>query len=189
MSFEVDFKDTFDTSTALSSMYLWLLFGFLSTMINCDLQRFIHSHPLARHIVAFIAFFFLFTIIDTNNKTNMATIWVKTFVVYVLFILTTKSKWYFAMPVLGLLLIDQSIKKHVSLMQSQNKIDIDTTLKYKEASRFINVFVTATIIAGAIHYIFVQKQEYGKSFSYSKFFLGTMTCSKPVQKTKLPFID
>jgi len=180
--FEIDLKDTFDTSTALSNMYLWLLFGFLSTMINCDLQRFINSHPIARHIVAFIAFFFLFTLIDANNKTNITTIWVKTFVVYILFILTTKSKWYFALPVLGLLLIDQSLKKHISLLQAQNKADPEKVLKYQEISRFINVFVTATIIAGVIHYISLQKTEYGKQFSYIKFFLGTMTCKKKSPK-------
>lgn len=29
----------FDSKKALAALYLWLLFGFLSTMVSCDLQK------------------------------------------------------------------------------------------------------------------------------------------------------
>lgn len=172
----IDLADTFDTSSALSSMYLWLLFGFLSSMINCDLQRIINKSQLVRHIVAFVAFFFLFTIIDGNNKTNILTIWVKTFVVYVLFVMTTKSKWYFALPVLSLLLIDQSIKKHISLSKAQDNIKEDTENRLLSISRILNITVTSIIILGVIHYAILQYNEYRSGFSWITFILGTASC-------------
>ena len=169
---EIDFADTFDTSTALSSMYLWLLFAFLSPMINCDLQMLIKRHEWMKHIVAIVAFFFLFTIIDQKNNTNLATIWVKTFFVYFLFILTTKSKWYFAIPTIALLLIDQSVKKSMAIRQAKSQLSASTEMKYKEASRLINVIVTTSIITGVIHYFFLQKHEKGSAFSFTKFLFG-----------------
>jgi hypothetical protein len=43
------------------------------------------------------------------------------------------------------------------------------------------------IIVGTIHYMYLQKLEYGKEFSFSKFFLGFGNCKgvPPKYKTKL----
>lgn len=172
----IDIKDTFDTSTALSSMYLWLLFGYLASMINCDLQRMIKKSQIIRHLVALVAFFFLFTIIDGNNKTNILTIWIKTFVVYLLFVLTTKSKWYFALPVLGLLLVDQTIKKHVMLSKAQEKLRESDEIRLLSVSRLLNIVVTTFIVIGSIHYGMLQYRQHAIDFSWSKFILGTSAC-------------
>lgn len=169
---KINIKETFDTSTALSNMYLWLLFGYLSTLLNCDLQRFMNSHILVRHVIGITTFFFLFTLIDTENKTNILSIWVKTLVVYILFILSTKAKWFFVLPVLALLLIDQTIKKHVSIEKTQERITEEGEMKFKDVSRFLNVVVTSCIVTGVIHYAFLQKAEYGSKFSWWTFFLG-----------------
>jgi hypothetical protein len=174
----IDVKDTFDTSTALSSMYLWLLFGYLSSMINCDLQRIIKKSQLVRHLVALVAFYFLFTIIDGNNKTNMMTIWVKTLVVYLLFVLTTKSKWYFALPTLGLLLVDQSIKKHVTLSKAQDKLNESDEIRWLSISRLLNIVVTTIIVIGCIHYGILQFQQHRADFSWYKFVFGTASCKQ-----------
>ncbi len=170
--FGIDFADTFDTSTALSSMYLWLLFAYLSPMINCDLQHLILRHEWMKHIVAIVAFFFLFTIIDQKNNTNIYTIWVKTFFVYFLFILTTKSKWYFAVPTIGLLLIDQSIKKHYAIKRAKNEMTPEAEVNMKMILRLVNVLVTTSIITGVVHYLILQKREKRSAFSFSKFLFG-----------------
>jgi hypothetical protein len=51
----------FDYRDAIAGFLLWLLFGFLSSMVSCDLQRFMQSHLLFRHFVGLVSFFFLFT--------------------------------------------------------------------------------------------------------------------------------
>ena len=131
-----------------------------------------NSHIMVRHIIGITTFFFLFTLIDTENKSNILSIWVKTIVVYILFVLSTKSKWYFVLPVLALLLVDQTIKKHVAIETEQKRMTPEQELKFKDASRFINVFVTACILTGVVHYAFLQKAEYGPKFSWGTFFLG-----------------
>ncbi len=72
------------------------------------------------HAFGLTAFFFLFTILDSNNKSiYLVLVWVKTILIYVLFVLMTKSKWYFIVPVIILLLVDQTIKKDLAFKKAK----------------------------------------------------------------------
>jgi hypothetical protein len=108
-----DGGQSFDTSTALAGLYLWLLFGFFSPLISCDLQRAISKNMYVKHLVALITFFFLLTVIDNDNDTGILATWVKTFVVYILFLMSTKNQLLASGTVLVLLIIDQTIKLHM----------------------------------------------------------------------------
>lgn len=176
-----DFNNAFDTTNAMFALFLWLLFGFLSHMINCDLQRMIENSMIVRHIIGLIAFFFLFTLLDGNNKTNIQTIFIKTFLVYILFILTTKSKWYFALPVLGLLMVDQVLKRiYEDRKNFVADAESDAFLqRHKHINWWINIIVIILIIIGMLHYMYLQKIEYGKKFTYFKFFFKTNKRCKP----------
>lgn len=205
MEFEL-LAGSFDTTYALSGMYMWLMFSFLSNMINCDLQRWMKDNQIVRHVVGIISFFFLFTLIDSNNKSSVYITILKTFFVYAIFLLATKSKWYFAVPVLALLLIDQAIKKQKAYLLDQasrpkkdevsqetdgdaatttttTSPEVNTTL-FELTTNVINVIVIVVIILGAIHYLYLQYLEYGPqgSFSLSKFLFKTGTC-KPIAST------
>ena len=182
----MDLSGTFDSTNALSCMFLWLIFGYLTSMINCDIQRFIKDYPLAFHAFGFLAFFFLFTLLDTNNNSSIGVIWVKSIFVYILFVLMTKSKWYFVLPVLALLLVDQSIKKHVTFTKAKMtnaKEDQEQKLEKLEAfqkttTTVINYIIIALILIGALDYMRLQRKEYNGSFSFYKFFLTTNECKK-----------
>jgi hypothetical protein len=157
--------DTFDIKKALSGLYLWLLFGYLSTMVSCDLQRWMKDSLLFRHFVGIIAFFFLFTVLDSSNKVPIGALWIKTFFVYAIFLMMVKSKWYFAVPVLLLLVIDQSIRAHSEYI-AKNK---ETIEQYDNYRQMINKLIIALIIGGFFHYMFRQWNEFGDNFSFSTF--------------------
>ena len=188
----IDFSNTFDTTNALTGMYLWILFGYLAALLNCDLQRLVKSHPLVIHLVGLLTFFFLFTLIDSSNKTSVTNIWIKTVFIYILFVLTTKAKWYFVVPVLIILLIDQTMKKNLAYYK---QMEADSPVKQEKAhekvlkleeqvhaySSLINKAIIVLIIIGTIHYMYLQYIEYGSKFSFYKFFLGVTRC-----KDKMP---
>jgi hypothetical protein len=163
-------ENTFDTKTALSGLYLWLLFGYLSTMVSCDLQRWMRDSLLFRHFVGIIAFFFLFTVLDTSNKAPIGAMWLKTFFVYGIFLMMVKSKWYFAVPVLLLLVGDQSLKAHSDYLgkndATKNKKEIE---QYDNYRQIINKLIIALIIGGFFHYMLRQWNEFGDQFSFSTF--------------------
>ena len=100
--------------TAIAGLYLWLLFGFLSTIVSCDIKRLMTHNVFFRHTVGIISFFLLFTVIEPDNEMDVFSIWTKTIYIYLIFLFMTKSKWYFSIPVLLLLLVDQSLKFQIN---------------------------------------------------------------------------
>jgi hypothetical protein len=156
-----------DIKTSVSALYLWALFGFLSVMITCDFNRWIHSNIWFRHFVGIIAFFFLFVVVDNSSPLPLHLLWLKTILVYVIFLLMIKSKWYYSLPVFLLLIIDQSLKVHSDFLKSVNKDDpnIDSTEKVRKTMSYI---IYILIIMGFITYGVRQYFNYGKNFSWIK---------------------
>lgn len=177
----LDLSGTFDSTNSLSSMYLWVIFGYLASLINCDLQRFVHKHPMVLHIIGLTAFFFLFTLLDSKNDVGLGWIWLKTLFIYILFIMMTKSKYYFIIPVMILLLADQSLKKHLAYKTKDTK-DPVLEKRIKLASSIMNIVIISLITIGCFHYMYLQKREYKKEFSLIKFFIGTTKCKKQMPR-------
>ena len=112
------FKKSFDTPTALTGMYLWLL--------------------------------------------------------YVLFLMSTKSKILASITVLIILIIDQTIKIHIQYIlkhhPERNIAHLNTIREY------LYIVLVAVIIIGYIHYFIRARLEFGDKFNYNKFIFGTVHC-------------
>lgn len=168
------FDKMFDVRNAIIGLYLWLLFGYLSNIVSCDIKRLMTEHTYFRHFVGIISFFLLFTVIDKDNELNVIHIWVKTCFVYFIFLLMTKSKWYFSIPTLILLVIDQSIKFQIDFIKTadpkSNKI-----ILYEKYRDIFYILIGIMIIAGFIHYSVRQYNDFGSQFSIIKLLLHN-TC-------------
>lgn len=168
--------DTFDTKTALVGLYLWLLFGFLSSMIGCDFQKWMVNSNIFRHFVGIISFFFLFTIFTTNDNVKCTKdIWKQTIFVYILFLFMIKNKWYYSLPVLILLVVDQSIK--IQLNFEIKNLNESNVKKYNSMRKDISALIVIIVVVGFIHYTIRQKKEFGDDFSFTKL-LFTSSCKK-----------
>lgn len=163
--------NSFDVTLALSSLYLWLLFGFASSLINCDIQRYVLQNPIYLYIGTFIAFFFLFTIIDNSNAIPLYTLWLKTFVVFLIFIMIIKSKYYFAIPVLILLFIDQSISYHIKYINKKELDDKNIDL-YNKIRFYINISIIILVFLGFIDFTYHKKRKHNENFSFSELILS-----------------
>ena len=169
----------FDARTAIVGLYLWLLFGFLSNMVSCDIKRFMNN-VYFRHFIGLVAFFLLFTITDKDNDLNIGGIWVKTFFVYFIFLMMTKSKWYFSIPVLLLIVIDQSYRFQIEFIQKEKKQSIKQTNRvksYEKIRKYLYAAIIILIVAGFIHYAVRQYTHFGNNFSFTKLVLYN-TCRK-----------
>ena len=128
-----------------------------------------------RHFIGVIAFFLLFTITDKDNDLNIGGIWIKTFFVYFIFLMMTKSKWFFSVPVLLLLIVDQSYKFEIDFIDKNKKENKKETIKYdNEIQKYENIrtylyyAIITLIVVGFIHYTLRQYKEFGSKFSFSK---------------------
>ena len=171
--------DIFDARTAIIGLYLWLLFGYLSTMISCDIKK-LMNNDIFRHVIGIIAFFFLFTLIDTNNDMDVKDLWKKTIIVYIIFLLMTKSKWYYSIPVLILLVIDQSLKGEMDYIDNKKDVTDEnkrTKTTYEGIRKILYKIILVLIFIGFIDYMIRQYLEYGNNFSFLKL-MFTYTCKK-----------
>jgi len=179
--------------TAIAGLYLWLLFGFLSSIVSCDIKRLMTHNVFFRHVVGVISFFLLFTVIEPDNEMDVVSIWIKTFYIYLIFLLMTKSKWYFSIPVLLLLLVDQSLKFQISFEKQkevkekgengENVKEIEnvekvengengsTIVRYENIRNKLNVSIIALIVVGFLHYTYRQYNVFGPKFSLVKLIL------------------
>jgi hypothetical protein len=124
--------------------------------------------------VGIIAFFLLFTVIDTDNESDVFNIWMKTMYIYFIFLLMTKSKWYFSIPVFVLLVVDQSFKFQIKFEEKQKekrKNNGPTMALYENIRDKLNVCIIALIVIGFMHYAIRQYNEYGSKFSLVKLIL------------------
>lgn len=164
-------EGSFDIRFAIAALYLWLLFGFLSSMVSCDMQRLMNNNIVFRHTVGITAFLLLFTTLDSDNKDNVFQTWKKTIMVYFVFLLLTKSKWYFAVPTLFLIVLDQSINIQIKYLINNNRESESNKLKEMRKKLFVVLIVT--IIAGFVQYGFRQYNEFGKDFNLLTFIFSS----------------
>jgi hypothetical protein len=168
----LDWGASFDTTSSLAALYLWIMFNALFSLLNCDLQRALNKNMFVKHLTGLLAFYFLFNIVDPNNKSHVATTLVKTFVVYALFIMATKSKWPYIAAALLLLFCDQVMRNHIEYLKNAER----DPSSYVRARFYIQWAIFGVILVGFLHYFARQRFEYGQAFSFGKFILGTTSC-------------
>ena len=87
----------------------------------------------------------------------------------------TKSKWYFVIPVLLLLLIDQVMKKDVAihLANATGNSNIDFIVeRQKRVTAAINVLIVVLAVTGMMQYMCLNYMRHNERFSFHRFMLG-----------------
>jgi len=157
----------FDETSNLATLFVWLIFGYLSLMLNCDLQRFLKESDIIRHIMGYLAFYLLFTSLDSNNTQSVSKTLLKTFIVYTLFILATKANWPYLLVNIILLLTDQMIKNHIIYLEKKCVDDNNCKIPkiYYKIRQILFWVILIIIFIGFIHYTYNKINEFGDNFS------------------------
>jgi len=171
---------TFDATASIAFLYLWMFFAYFTVLNSCDFQRLAQSNVYIQHLMAFTAFFFLITVVDTNNKASLGMTWLKTLVVYILFVMTTKAKLPAILAIVLLLIIDLSLKTHIQYIQKNNpdQEHEQSPSRYEKYRTYAQYMLYAVIVLGFLHYALYQEKSYGNNFSLSTFLFGTGKCHK-----------
>ena len=174
------------------TVYIWLVFGFLSDKVSCDM-KIIMNNIYYKQIAAIISIFLLFVVIENDSNKNLFTVLKDTLFIYIIYLLLTKNKWYFIVPIIIIAVIDQMIKVEINYRQNildklNNKNDNNNDNNKEEIlkhNNFVNDFsnyrnniqkiLLILIIISFIHYLIKQKIEFKDKFDLSKF-LFTHTC-------------
>ena len=159
----------------IASIYLWLIFGFLSDTISCDMKLFL-DNIFFRQIAAISSIFLLFALIDQSKHSAMF-IWKNTLIVYILYLAIIKNKWYFSIPIFICMIIHQTINSEIVYLEKQAEEDNNKINNYKKYKNYLSYIIIALVVVGFIHYFIKQKQDKQSNFDYMKF-LFSSKCKK-----------
>lgn len=156
--------------------YMLIAVNFLPDLIGCQFKQVLHSSMIAKHTLGLVLLFFLVTIGNQKNIDQhiIYNIFL-TIIVYIWFIITTRSPFILAIIIIILLIILYILnKKKERLLNDKNFKKI----KYIENIQKI-ILLIAIILSfiGFIIYIIERKLEHGDNFSYFKFIIGQKDCT------------
>jgi len=167
---------SFDSVTAIAGLYLWLLFGFFTSLLGCDLQRIMTKNIFVKHLMALTAFFFLMSVVDTDNNISVGLTWLKTFLVYILFMISIKSKIFASAIFILILIADQTLKVEI-IYQKNNNGDKNKIALYNKIRYYLLFALITTAIIGFILYFIKQYSDHYDDFSFIVFFFGNNKCN------------
>lgn len=90
-----------------------------------------------------------------------------------LFVLSTKSKAYLLIPILGFAVVDQLLRLYVKStpdLSDKGKRNLDIT------RMTVQGLCVATIVGSFVGYLIRQVRDKGTDFNFATFMLGTIKC-------------
>ena len=170
--------------------------NYLGKLLACQTQRLFTNDMIAKHTIGLISLYFFVIITDDKmQKYNPLMTLLLTVIIYVYFLLMAKvetSYFIVIMLLLSLLVLLQIYKEYLYTKEDDKLENYEIHVKkliYKLQNiiLFLSFFLT---IFGALVYLGMKKEEYGKDFKLQTFLLGKPNCknnllgNKPINKNK-----
>jgi len=163
------------------AFYLLIFCNYTKELIGCKLNYILDTNIYAKHIIAFLLLYFLVIIVDSENIENTYLYnFGITFIIYILFIITTRIPYYLIIIILILLIILYIIN-NIKKKEIEKKNNIDKYF-YMEISLIIIIFIFMSI--GFIYYGLEKYCEYGNNFSLFTFIRGNIKCKNDFYLSK-----
>jgi len=165
---------------AIALLYIIVSANFIANIFSCDLQQMLTDNQVAKHIIGFITLFFCITLVSPSDATGDSLIFVKkllaSLLLYILFILSTKTNGAMAIIILSIL--------GVIYMTNAYKDTLDKTIfgdrinKINQFLKLCAVILTVVLVYGVISYYKEKRLEYNENFSNTTFLVGNVECRR-----------
>jgi len=163
------------TALAVIGFYLVIASNFLKELVGCHLQEVLNKNMFAKHLLGFLLLVILVVAFNPiNSNLKIIQILLLAVVVYLWFIITTRSHYSFTVMTLIALLIVHILESSKSKYTSPKD---DKQIKLVERIQ-LSLIVTAMVIniVGFTIYAIEKKREYGDSFKFVEFVVGKPQC-------------
>jgi hypothetical protein len=166
----------------LFSIFILILIvsaNFIGSIFPCRVQKLLSENVIMKHILGFFTMIFFVMISAPIIQKNMFDTIKNSFLMYIFFILLTKTAKYIFLVCFALLCISYLLV----LYDKQIDETDDHPDKKQRDKNMIQQFLTilysiiiAVTLFGVIIYMGEKKIEYRKKFNYFNFFFGEPTC-------------
>ncbi len=160
----------------LMFFYLLLMANLLSTKLNAHLIENINNNKILKHILIFVTIIVLLTVIYSDL--NIYDLIIYGFIIYFVFILSTKMNKNYIMGILLLLVIfylkDYYNKQKMIIIAKDHTINgIDKEKKIENLNKqnmTMNIIFGLLVVGGSLLYDDKKYAQYGGGYSLQKFF-------------------
>lgn len=153
--------------------------NFLAEIFPCRIQYLLRSNMYVKHIFGLFTMIFFVVLSSGIKDKDIFTIVQISTLLYILFILISKSQiytFYFILMLLCITYIIHIIKEK----EKENKDEKNDTLEkinnYEYIMYVLYILIIIITILGVILYMGEKKIEYKNSFNYITFFFGKPSC-------------
>jgi hypothetical protein len=161
---------------AVFAFYVVIIGNFLSNqLMGCRMQQLLTSNLFIMHLVGFLMLFFVVILVDPANadKNILANLGVAV-VVYLWFVMSSKTNIYFTISTICILLTVYIINAK-RLRSAEEKKD-DEANKLLKIQKFLVAIAGILTLVGFVIYLSEKKNEYRDEFSLVHFLFGTPRC-------------
>lgn len=159
---------------AFFAIYLIIACNFIGELFGCKLRQLLSENMLAKHFIGYLTLLFFAVLTNTDDNTTTQDVIIASiisFILYVWFVLTTKTHLYVMLTIIALFFI-----MYVVSIAKKNELNNETLDKY-DLLNYIILFITIIItILGVYNYMKLKIKERGKLFNYYTFFIGKPNC-------------
>ena len=186
----IDIDDSFPLST-IFVLILIISAGFILQIFPCRLQNALNTNMYLKHLFGF--FTLLFVVVINSSLKNRKYIFLKSLLLYIFFILLTKTDYNFLIVILILLGLTYVIFLEKDRLENEkdknpNTKTPDEDKKISFYTNIINIIYIVIIlftIVGVFAYMGEKKLEYKKSFNYITFFIGKTDCKNTIKSAPI----
>ena len=151
-------------------LFIFILLGkHVSELLACSISNIINTHFLVKHMIGF--FILYTTLISVEKKEDLFVLFIKTIILYIWFIIITKTTRRINISIIIILLItyfiylyNERLKKKTKNIYNNNLIKILTVYE-----KYIIYIVATLSIFGFIVYIGEKKIDFKNNFSWIDF--------------------
>lgn len=164
---------TGQTISAVGLFYLIVAGNFIGDTFSCDLQRLLTHSTLAKHGVLLVGS--LIWVCEGSGDADTSTflqLIAKALAIYVLFVLSTKSKRWTLLPLLAVMIVDQLLR----IWEKTSEATHPAAKRVMLFRKCLHALCITIIVAGTLFYAHRQIRDKSTEFSWARFILGTNTC-------------
>tara|TARA_Y100000591_G_C21627002_1_gene590810 strand:- start:258 stop:770 length:513 start_codon:yes stop_codon:yes gene_type:complete len=163
-----------DTLKSIFLLFLVVSGNFIGELLGCKTRQIFTNNIYIKHIILIFLIYFTIDLTEEKNE-HPIELMKKTIVIWLLFVIGTKTHYKFTYLIIILLFSLYMIDEY-ELYLKDNKKKYDKDL-FKKWELYIQYLILAVLISGFFVYLSKQKRD-KKDFSYFKFIFGTTKCSK-----------
>jgi uncharacterized membrane protein len=189
-------NNNFDVSTNISRfafvflIYVLVTTGYVAEVLSCQMRHFLISSSYARHIFAIIMIFAFIMFeggwdFDHEEQEKFRNDWASgntvhtmiiALLVYMVFLISSKSKLIPNILFFGLLFILYFVNTYRDYLHKRGRITDETNNSTLVAETVLAIVAIIILIYGFVEYYFYQRDEYAGNFSLKTFLLGVRDC-------------